>query len=98
MVTLTVEDPLNWCTIQEDTGAPFSTTKSFVVEQGTVVDLNGGPASAVFVWGYWTGTDRAMSGDGATKDTNNVATVTMDRDKTVVACCALASNPTMPCQ
>jgi hypothetical protein len=59
-----------------------------------MVPLSATPASSVFVWGYWVGTD----GDtGASHDTAQAATVTMDKSKVVQACCPFASSPSTPC-
>lgn len=59
-----------------------------------MVPLSATPASSVFVWGYWVGTD----GDtGASHDTVQAAMVTMDKSKVVQACCPFASDPSAPC-
>jgi hypothetical protein len=77
--TLTIDDFLAWCSIQEN-GATYN--EFTVFNQGTVVDLNAGPVTG-FIWGHWTGTD----GDSGSGDTNQVTTVTMKSDRTVIACC-----------
>ena len=77
--TLLINNYLTWCAITED-GAMYSRTKDF--PPGTVVNLNASP-NATFTWGYWSGTDA----DTGSHDTNMAATVTMNANKTVLACC-----------
>jgi hypothetical protein len=77
--TLTIDDFLAWCSIQEN-GATYNEVTVF--NQGTVVDLNAAPVAG-FIWGHWTGTD----GDSGSGDTNQITTVTMKSDRSVVACC-----------
>jgi ABC-type Fe3+-hydroxamate transport system substrate-binding protein len=94
-VTLKLEDYLSWCSVSVN-GAVASTseTQTVTVLQGTAVELSANAASSVFVWGYWVGTD----GDtGASHDTSQAATVTMDKSKVVQACCPFASSPSTPC-
>jgi len=94
-VTLKLENYLSWCSVSVN-GAAASTdaTQTLNVPQGTVVPLSANPASNVFVWGYWVGTD----GDtGASRDTGQEAAATMDKDKVVQACCPFASSPSTPC-
>ena len=49
---------------------------------GSVAQLDASPQPG-YVWGYWTGTD----GDTGSGDDNMATTVTMNRNKQVVACC-----------
>ncbi len=76
---LTINDYLNWCSITEN-GAAYSPSESF--DAGAVVTLDATPMSG-FVWGYWTGTDGANGG----QDMSMTATVTMNANKNVLACC-----------
>jgi hypothetical protein len=93
-VTLTVKNTLTWCAISVEGGAPStSASRTVDVPKGTVVHLSAAPSTAGFVWGYWTGTDSVAGVDGG-KDTQASTIVTVDADKTVAACCPLASNPT----
>jgi hypothetical protein len=82
-VTLTVTDYLSWCTITVGSNVPYATaSKTFDVPVGTVVHLTATP-NASLTWAYWTGTDNTDGG----KDSNTQTTVTMNADKTVLACC-----------
>ncbi len=69
--TLTINNFDSWCTVTEE-GAAFSLSRSFA--PGTVVHLNAAPASGLFVWGYWTGTDAGA--DAGAHDTSQSTTVT----------------------
>jgi hypothetical protein len=84
MYTLTVSNYLDWCDVTENgTTYPASVPPVMSFAPGTVVNLSAVP-NAIFVWGYWTGTD----GDtGAGHDMNMATTVTMTSDKTVAVCC-----------
>jgi hypothetical protein len=57
-----------------------------------VVNLHATPATT-FVWGYWTGTDA----DTGSHDPNMAATVTMNANKTVLACCPRPPPETQTC-
>jgi ABC-type Fe3+-hydroxamate transport system substrate-binding protein len=93
--TLKLESYLSWCSVSVNGGAASTdATQTLTVASGTMVPLSATPASSVFVWGYWVGTD----GDtGASHDTAQAATVTMDKSKVVQACCPFASDPSTPC-
>lgn len=78
--TLTIDNVLAWCSIDENGGDGYAPTAVF--NQGTVVDLNAAPITG-FIWGHWTGTD----GDHGSGDTNQATTVTMTSDRAVIACC-----------
>lgn len=73
---------------------PSSVSFTATYPADTVVSLDAAAASATFVWGYWTGTDGASTGGN---DVNMSTTVTMDADKSVLACCPFASSPNTPC-
>ena len=95
MATLTIDNYLSWCQVKVG-GVTYDKVSvpplQFV--KGTVVQLHGDPETkdpGVFVWGYWTGTD--PGGMDANKDT----TVTMTMNKSVLACCPFASDPTPSC-
>lgn len=95
MVTLTLENYLSCCSVSVQGGIASTTaTQMLSFPKDTVVALNGDKANATFVWGYWVGT----AGDtGPSHDTTMAASVTMDADKTVQACCPFASSPNDPC-
>ena len=81
---LTVQNYLDWCNITENgTAYPASVPPVMSFAAGTVVNLNA-VAGQFFVWGYWTGTDGDTT---AAHDTNMTTTVTMNSDKTILACC-----------
>ena len=89
--TLTVNNVDAWCTVTINGGVPSSaaqTVTSFA--RGAVVTLHGDPINSTFVWGYWNGTDA-----GGT-DHNANAAVTMNGDKTVLACCPFSGQTTCP--
>src|SRR5258706_10276437 len=93
--TLKLEDYLSWCSVGVNGGATSTTplqTLSFPV--GTLVHLNGDPASSTFVLGYWVGT---AGGTRPSHDTNKSTTVTMNQNIVVPACCPLATAPGTPC-
>jgi hypothetical protein len=93
--TLKLEDYLTWCSVSVNGGAASTAaTQTLSVPQGTMVPLAATPASSVFVWGYWVGTDGDTS---ASHDTVQAAMVTMDKSKVVQACCPFASAPSTPC-
>ena len=77
---LTMRNYLNQCSLSGLGDAGYLPTAAFVA--GTVVPLQASPQPG-YVWGYWTGTDGADSGDDLRMDT----TVTMDANKQVLACC-----------
>jgi hypothetical protein len=84
MYTLTVQNYLDWCDVTENgTTYAASVPPATSFAPGTVVNLNAAP-SAIFVWGYWTGTDGDTS---AAHDMNMTTTVTMTSDKTIMVCC-----------
>lgn len=95
MATLSINNYLNWCQVKVG-GVTYDkvSVPPLQVTKGTVVELHGAPETkdpGVFVWGYWTGTD--PGGMDASQDT----TVTMTMDKSVLACCPFASDPTPSC-
>ena len=93
--TLKLESYLSWCSVSVNGGAASTdATQTLTVASGTMVPLSATPASSVFVWGYWVGTDGHT---GASHDTAQAATVTMDKSKVVQACCPFASDPSTPC-
>jgi hypothetical protein len=96
MVTLKIEDYINWCNVSVNGGANSTADPQiFMFPTGTVVNLSGDTASAAsFVWGYWRGTAGDTTG---AHDTAKTTTVTMSGNKTVQACCPLTSSPTTPC-
>jgi hypothetical protein len=89
--TLSINDYLAWCSVTEQ-GATYAT--SMTLPKGTVVNLDAMPASATFVWGYWTGTDGDTT---AAHDTNMMTTVTMSADKSLVACCPFPPPASQTC-
>jgi hypothetical protein len=96
MVTLKLENYLNWCSVSVNGGLPNTMgLQTLTFPPNTVVTLNGATANAsLFVWGYWVGT----AGDTSPSHDHSMATtVTMDTNKTVQACCPLTSSPTTPC-
>ena len=70
----------NWCTLTVDGDGGYMPLAALVV--GSVAQLDASPQPG-YVWGYWTGTD----GDTGSGDHNMATTVTMNRNKQVVACC-----------
>src|SRR5690348_9286675 len=67
MVTLKLENYLNWCSVTVNGGAASTTAlQTLSFPAGSVVNLHGDQASATFVWGYWRGT---ANDTGATHDT-----------------------------
>jgi hypothetical protein len=93
--TLTLEDYLSWCSVSVNGGPPsMAMSQTLMFPLNTVVGLSGERASSTFVFGYWVGT----AGDtGPSHDTAMATMVTMDRDRTVQACCPFASSPNTPC-
>jgi hypothetical protein len=94
--TLSVDNYLVWCSVEAD-GVPLVFSRSNEVTSvdfpaGSVVTLSGDALSG-FVWGYWTGTD----GDTGAFDRNMVTTVTMDGDKSVLACCPFPPPASQTC-
>jgi len=84
--TLSISNYLDWCTISVDGATSATTIPDTSYREGTVVTLAGAPASATFVWGYWTGTD----GDTTpSHDTSMTTSVTMSSDRSVLACCPI---------
>jgi hypothetical protein len=82
--TLTVKNYFGWCDVTENgttyaAGVPPATS----FPKDAVVNLKAVP-NAIFVWGYWIGTDGDTT---AAHDTNMVTTAKMDSSKTVYACC-----------
>jgi len=82
--TLTVKNYFGWCDVTENgttyaAGVPPATS----FPKDAVVNLKAVP-NAIFVWGYWVGTDGDTT---AAHDTNMVTTAKMDSSKTVYACC-----------
>lgn len=76
-------DYVSWCSISVDSNVPSVTaTRTIDVPVGTVVHLSATPTASL-TWAYWTGTDNTDGG----KDLNAQTTVTMNADKTVLACC-----------
>lgn len=97
LVRLTVCNFLSWCAVSVD-GAAASTQGTIRVDvpAGTVVSLMGDhDGSGAFVWGYWQNTD----GDPGPPDfdVDMAATVTVNDDIFVQACCPFATDPNTPC-
>jgi hypothetical protein len=92
MYTLTINNYLSWCSVKIDTDpARTNATITKMFDAGTVVQLTGDKASNSFKWGFWTNT----AGDTTVnRDQQMMTTVTMDSDKTVVACCPFANDVT----
>jgi hypothetical protein len=92
-VTLTINNFLAWCSVSENGVVdPSGNVYANSFPQGTQVFLHSEPSSSFFVWRYWTGID--PGGDVTSKD----AVVTMSSDRSVLACCPLASAPDAPCE
>src|SRR4051812_30623860 len=72
--TLTINNFLAWCSIDENSSGSFSPSMAF--NDNTVVDLFAKPITG-FIWGHWEGTD-ADIGSG---DPTQQATVTMTSDR-----------------
>ena len=77
------------CSITEE-GGTYRTLAAFFA--GSVVSLDAA-ALPGYAWGYWTWTD----GDTGSGDMNMAATVTMNANKQVVACCPLAPPGAQVC-
>ena len=90
--TLTISNYLSWCTVEVGNLAPTGGPTFTISERlGATVFVDANP-KAGFVWGYWTGTD----GDTTdAHDENQLTTVTMTSDKSLLACCPFPSKE--PC-
>jgi hypothetical protein len=98
MVTLTVNNYLNWCDITV-AGKNYvaSVPPPTMYPAGTVVNVSGDTTNAqFFVWAYWKGTDGDL---GPGHDKAKVTKVTLNADATICACCPLNGQTTcaMPC-
>jgi hypothetical protein len=92
---LTVNNVLSWCSVSEDGGSPSTAaTISTSYPHGTVVALYAQPASVIYVWGYWAGTDAAII--NGSNDTSQNTAVTMSIDRTVTACCPFSGQTSCP--
>jgi hypothetical protein len=89
--TLHLVNDVNWCDVTVN-GTKFvmSAPPDKIYDPGTVVNLFAAPTSGTFEWGYWTGTDAQR--DGGLKDTDQTATVTMDKNQNVTVCCPFSST------
>jgi hypothetical protein len=96
--TLTVNNYLGWCLVGVNDG-PLSNSQStqYTFDQDVVVNLQATPTPG-FVWRYWAGTDGDTgSGDPGTCVMSTCsATVTMEFDRTVLACCSFDGQTNCP--
>jgi hypothetical protein len=83
--SLTVNNFDNWCTVTI-AGNPTD----FTFAPGTVLSLHA-VGMPTFTFAYWLGTDGANSGNNG-QDPNATTTVTMNANKTVLACCNNATE------
>jgi hypothetical protein len=83
--TLSVDNFDGWCTVTVNAVAQVPLVETYTFDAGTVVSLDA-TANVNFVWAYWTGTDGADAGNGG-HDPSMETAVTMDSNKSVLACC-----------
>jgi hypothetical protein len=89
--TLTINDYLNWCNVSVNGGAPSSQNpQTFQFAPDASVLLHGDTAnSQSFYWGYW---QSANITDGG-KDLSMDASVIMNGNVDVLACCPVNNTP-----
>jgi hypothetical protein len=80
---LTVDNYLDWCSVQVNSESPIDVSATYTFDAGTVVALHA-TGLVGFTFDYWLGTDGVDAGG---LDQESTTTITMDSAMTVLACC-----------